>query len=378
MALASYCAATVLNVFGTGLGRMALAVCLTTVVLNFGIQFSVSSQRARTWTLRHRLTVLGAQAVLTYLPMVWFHSSWGSMQGPLGATLLLTLPSRLAWPAYGAVVAGIVPYSLLSGAGPLETAYFLIAGGLTGLVVYGLSRLADLVEELHETREQVAKMAVVQERLRFARDLHDLLGYSLSAITLKGELVQRLIGHRPDRAAAETAELLAVARQALADVRLVSRGYRDMSLAEEAQSARAVLAAADVRAEVRVEVGRLHPVVDTVLATALREGITNMLRHSAAQLCTITADVEGDVVRLALVNDRPHESGDGTRLPTEAGTGGSGLGNLRTRLTAIGGGLDAETREDGRFHLRAWAPLQPRTAETGTSPHDGALEKAAV
>ncbi|MEU7061138.1 histidine kinase [Streptomyces sp. NPDC046197] len=379
VALACYCFATVINVLGTpGLSPALLVTCVATVLLNFGLQFSVSSQRARAWSLRRRLTVLGVQAALTYLPMVWFHTSWGSMQGPLGATLLLTLPPRLAWPAYGVVVAGIIPYSLLSGAGVLETCYFLVAGGLTGLVVYGLSRLADLVQELHETREQMAKMAVVQERLRFARDLHDLLGYSLSAITLKGELIQRLIQPRPDRAATETAELLVVARQALADVRLVSRGYRDMSLSEEAESARAVLAAADVRAEVKVECGRLHPVVDTVLATALREGITNMLRHSAVQVCTIGARVEGDVVRLSLVNDRPHSGGEGSRLPDEPEAGGSGLGNLRTRFAAIGGELDAGVGEDGRFHLDAWAPLRPRSTDTGVPAHDAVRGKAAV
>ncbi|MER7111621.1 sensor histidine kinase [Streptomyces sp. NPDC000229] len=376
VALSCYCSVTVINVLrNVKLGTVTLTICVATVLLTFGVQFAISSTRARAWSLRRRVTVLGAQVVLTYLPMVWFDASWGSMQGPLCASILLTLPPRIAWPAYGLVVAGLIPYSILAGAGPLDAGYVVIAGGLTGLVIYGLSRLADLIQELHDTREQMAKMAVTQERLRFSRDLHDLLGYSLSAIALKGELIQRLVPVRPEQAAEETADLLRVARQALSDVRLVSSGYRDMSLCDEAESAVAVLAAADVRADVRVECGRLHPTVDTVLATALREGVTNILRHSRVQLCTIRALVEGETVRLTLVNDRPHEKAD--HASSAARRGGSGLDNLRTRFSAIGGGLSAGVREDGRFHLEAWAPLRPQSSGAGGAP-DAARERAAA
>lgn len=375
VALSCYCSVTVINVLrNVRLGTVTLVICLATVLVAFGVQFAVSSARARSWSLRRRVTVLGTQVVLTYLPMVWFDASWGSMQGPLCASILLTLPPRIAWPAYGLVVAGLIPYSLLAGAGPLDAGYVVIAGGLTGLVIYGLSRLADLVQELHATREEMAKMAVTQERLRFARDLHDLLGYSLSAIALKGELIQRLVPVRPEQAAEETADLLRVARQALSDVRLVSSGYRDMSLCDEAQSAGAVLAAADVRAEVDVECGRLHPAVDTVLATALREGVTNILRHSRVQVCSIKALVEGETVRLTLVNDRPHEGPD--HVSSVVRRGGSGLDNLRTRFASIGGGLSAGVREDGRFHLEAWAPLRPRGTAAGVP--DAAPERAAA
>ncbi|MDT0551565.1 histidine kinase dimerization/phosphoacceptor domain-containing protein, partial [Streptomyces lonegramiae] len=127
------------------------------------------------------------------------------------------------------------------------------AGMLCGIVIYGLSRLTDLVHEVHRTREELARMAVGRERLRFARDLHDLLGYSLSAIALKGELVHRLIEVRPEHARSETEELLMVARQALADGRVVSSGYRDMSLRDEATSAAASLAAADIQADVAID-----------------------------------------------------------------------------------------------------------------------------
>lgn len=360
VALVCYSTMTVLNVVRTRPGTTQLIVCIGLVLAVFGVQLAVSSPQARRWPTGWKALVLILQAVLTFAPLVWFGTNWGSMEGPLAASLLLTLPARWAWPSYGLLIAFIPVYNLMAGATIDLVLYFTIAGILTGLVIYGLTRLTDLVHEVHATREELARMAVTQERLRFARDLHDLLGYSLSAITLKGELIQRLISSRPDKAREETASVLRVARQALADVRLVSSGYRDMSLSEEAESAGTVLAAADIRADVTVECGRLHPVVDTVLATALREGVTNILRHSGVRVCTIKAELDEETVRLGLTNDHPHEQTD--VFSARAG-GGSGLDNLRCRFAAIGGGLTAGLQGDGRFHLEVWAPLRPQNNE---------------
>lgn len=315
LVLTCYCFIVILNVLNTG-GASAsrMTVCTGVVLLEFGVQFALALPAARAWPLRRRLVTLGVQAVLTYLPAAWFGLDWGSMQGPLAATILLTLPNPVAWPVFGAVVAAAPLYPLLKGSGVLYSGYVFISVTLAGLVIYGLTRLTDLVRELHDTRERLARMAVTQERLRFARDLHDLLGYSLSTVTLKGELVSRLIPVRPEQAAEETTSLLLVARQALADVRLVSRGYRDMSLCEEAESAAKVLVSAEVRVEVDMRVERLHPVVDTVLATALREGVTNILRHSKAEVCTIRATSGTETVLLTLVNDGVTDGGRLTRV----------------------------------------------------------------
>jgi two-component system, NarL family, sensor histidine kinase DesK len=359
VALLCYGTMTVLNVIRSEPDTRRLVICIALVIAVFGVQVAVSSGGARRWSARRKAVALILQAMLTFAPLVWFGTNWGSMQGPLAASLLLTLPAWYAWLSYGLLIAFIPVYNVLAGATIDLVLYFTISGTLTGLVIYGLTRLTDLVHEVHATREELARMAVTQERLRFARDLHDLLGYSLSAVTLKGELVQRLIASRPDKAREETASLLQVARQALADVRLVSSGYRDMSLTEEAVSAESVLAAADVRAEVSVMCGRLHPVVDTVLATALREGVTNILRHSGVRVCSIQAETDGETVRLSLTNDQPHEQTD----VLSARTGGSGLENLRIRFVAIGGGVSAGLRTDGRFHLEVWAPLRPQSSE---------------
>lgn len=376
LVLTCYCFIVILNVLNTG-GASAsrMTVCTGVVLLEFGVQFALALPAARAWPLRRRLVTLGVQAVLTYLPAAWFGLDWGSMQGPLAATILLTLPNPVAWPVFGAVVAAAPLYPLLKGSGVLYSGYVFISVTLAGLVIYGLTRLTDLVRELHDTRERLARMAVTQERLRFARDLHDLLGYSLSTVTLKGELVSRLIPVRPEQAAEETTSLLLVARQALADVRLVSRGYRDMSLCEEAESAAKVLVSAEVRVEVDMRVERLHPVVDTVLATALREGVTNILRHSKAEVCTIRATSGTETVLLTLVNDGVTDGGKADARSC----GGSGLGNLRTRLTEIGGELTAGVDEDGLFRLDARAPLQPHQGEAGhTTAGAPGTERAAA
>ncbi|GHH51171.1 sensor histidine kinase [Streptomyces candidus] len=370
-ALGCYAAVTILNVLRWGeAGALRLTVCIGLVLLVFGIQFATSAPAARAWSTRRRYTVLATQLVLTYLPLFWYGLSWGSMEGPLAASVLLTFRPSVAWPLYGVVVASIPFYALMLGQPAPQIGYLLIAGMLCGIVIYGLSRLTDLVYEVHETREEMARMAVGQERLRFARDLHDLLGYSLSAIALKGELIQRLIRNHPDRARAETAELLAVTRQALADVRLVSSGYRDMSLRDEAESAAAILAAADIQADVDVECGRLHPVVDTVLATALREGVTNILRHSKVRRCSISATVDAETILLSLVNDGLADQGAPRPQAADDRPARSGLTNLRLRFAEIGGSLTVGLREDGRFHLEARAPVVPST-DGGTS-RDGA------
>jgi two-component system, NarL family, sensor histidine kinase DesK len=206
-------------------------------------------------------------------------------------------------------------------------------------------------------RGELAQLAIINERMRFSRDLHDLLGYSLSAITLKAELTRRLVGSNAPRARDELAEILDIARQALADVRIVASGYRNISLAKEASSVTALLAAAGIATRVEITCGALDEKIDTVLATVLREAITNMLRHSTARNCAIEAGVTENQVRLLISND-------GVPRSARSGRPGGGLENLTTRITAIGGHLTAHARTDGWFDVLAEAPLTP--AETTT------------
>ncbi|MGK5638267.1 sensor histidine kinase [Streptomyces sp. URMC 126] len=312
-----------------------------------------SSPRARRWPLPWKTLTLTVQSVLTFLPTLWLGIPWAGMGGLLGAALLLMLPSPSSWFLFALVAAvndGCAFALRLPAVTKLSTPLTTL---LTGLVLYGLIRLTDLVHEVQSARTALARMAVAHERMRFSRDVHDLLGYSLSAITLKCELIHRLVVTRPARAQEEVTAVLGLSRQALADARLVARSYREMSLAEEAESAATVLAAAGIRVTLDISCGRLHPDVDTALATVLREGVTNILRHSKAQCCTITAVRKDDTAWLTLVNDGV------TGRDRPAGPGGSGLSNLGTRLGAIGGRVTSGVRRDGRFHLEAHTPVRP-------------------
>ncbi|WP_449486184.1 sensor histidine kinase [Streptomyces avidinii] len=357
--LTGYGIITLLNAAFTLRGRTReLLVCGVAVLVLYAVQLFLTSNRARRWSTGRKCAALAVQTVLTFLPVIWLDLAWGSVAGPLCASVLLLAPPRIAWPAFGGITLVVLLWAVSKGGTVLDDAYMAISTALTGLVVYGLTRLTDLVKEVHEARAKMARMAVNQERLRFARDLHDLLGYSLSAISLKCELITRLVVNNPERARDEVASVLGVSRQALADVRMVASGYRDMSLASEAESVVGVMAAADVRAEVDIDCGRLHPLVDTVLATALREGVTNILRHSKVQSCIIRATVDGETVELVLENDGVDAIG-----LSDSGDRGSGLGNLDARLTAIGGVLSAGLQSRGRFRLTARAPLRPAAPE---------------
>ncbi|WP_436737486.1 sensor histidine kinase [Streptomyces sp. BBFR102] len=352
--LLGYLSVTALNLASAPHTRLSLAmsfVCQTGVFL---LQIGHSRARARHAPLGRRCATLGCQAALTYVPLVFFQSQWGSMGGFLAGSLLLLLPPRWAWPAYGLVGATMALPPLLEGL-PLRDAFYLVQSTLlTGLVVYGLSRLAELVKALHDTRVELTRMAVTQERLRFARDLHDLLGHSLSVITLKSELIHRLVPSHPERAMEEVGEVLAVSRKSLADVRSVAAGLRGMSLEQELSSAESLLRSADVTVHTDIRLGEIAPQVDTVLAAVAREAVTNLLRHSRAAVCAITAVQEADVVRLSISND-----GVDPAYRNVSPHSGSGLGNLETRLRAVSGRLSVSRAGEETFALTAEAPAQP-------------------
>ncbi len=297
--------------------------------------------------------LLFVQACLIYLPLLQLGSAWVSLPGFLAGAALIALPPIAGWTVFVLSVAVDTWYFATNGA-PTEIAVNAASVVLTSLVVFGLISLTKLVSELAETRRQLARMAIAQERLRFAQDLHDLLGRSLSSITLNGELTRRLLDTDPDRAASELTEILHLARQALADVRSVASGYRELSLDDESRSARAVLLAADVEVAMTVSYGELPVLIRTFLAFALREGVTNVLQHSNAQHCDIEILCGKTNVCIDIVNDGVPDD------PDELSEGpGSGLRNLTERVNRLGGDLLAAPEDGGRFHLHAEIPLAP-------------------
>ncbi|MFE3180533.1 sensor histidine kinase [Streptomyces violascens] len=335
---------------------LAVELCLSaTLAIQLAVSFQWQFARAarRPWVLRHG--ALGALVLLQFVPPLFLGPTWVGLPGFVAGAALLTLPAAAAWPLLAAVTAACGVELYFAGNAAWDITYQSAYTVMCGLVVFGLSRMAQLASELHRSRTEIARLAVTTERLRFARDLHDLLGFSLSAITLKCELVRRLAQSRPVQAQAELTEVLQIARQALADVRTVAEGRQRMSLTAEAESATAMLAGVGIRATVDTDCGELPGEVETVLATMLREGLTNMLRHSKAAHCEITAERTAAGVRLTLVNDGV----DGCAAPglDSKVNGGSGIGNLTTRVNAVNGRLEAGARPDGRFELKAEVEL---------------------
>ncbi|GAA2316026.1 hypothetical protein GCM10010149_80090 [Nonomuraea roseoviolacea subsp. roseoviolacea] len=205
------------------------------------------------------------------------------------------------------------------------------------------------IRDAHDGKEAKASLAVAEERLRFARDLHDLLGHSLSVISLKSELAAKLATRdaAEGRAAREMADVRRLAVEALAEVQVAVDGYRTLDLDEELDGVRAALEAAGARCEIDAATAGLSPAARALLAWAVREGATNVLKHSTATRCSIT-------IRDGALEMR----NDGVRVPVLLGeaTGGSGLRGLAERLDAAGGSFTAGPGPAGEFVLKAVVP----------------------
>ena len=250
-----------------------------------------------------------------------------------------------------------------------------------GPAMIGLRRQVQLTAELARAREEVAHLAANEERLRLARDMHDLTGQSLSVITLKSELAARLLGRLPesterDRVRDEIDQVASVSRQTLQDIREAISGYRRPTLAVEIITARAALASAGIAARDDADVmllsGTFDPDAEAALAWCLREAVTNVVRHSDAKNCYISLTHRAGTMSLTVRDD-----GKGHTAPDGCGTGparpgslsqpsggrvtGTGLHGMAERLSAVGGSL--ELRPDARpgFRLAAIVPAsQPQ------------------
>lgn len=206
--------------------------------------------------------------------------------------------------------------------------------------------ILDLAETAHAGKEAEARLAVTEERLRFARDLHDLVGHSLSVIAVKSELAGKLAGRDADRATAEMVQVRGLAQDSLRQIREAVRGYRVLDLPGEIASVRAILEADGIRCTVDVPTDVVDPAAAGPFAWVVRECATNILRHSSATWCTVTVRAADGSAVLEVVND-------GAPGTVQTGTG---LAGLTERLTAIGGSLTAQPTGDGRFLVRAVAP----------------------
>jgi two-component system sensor histidine kinase DesK len=194
-------------------------------------------------------------------------------------------------------------------------------------------------------QEEVEHMATIAERERISRDLHDLLGHSLSLIALKAELARKLMHRDPEACAREVGDIETSARQALAEVRAAVTGYREKGLASALASARASLAAADVQLIEAVERIELAPALENVVALALREAVTNVVRHAGASRCSVSLSLEHGVAVLRIADDGQARSETEIRH-------GNGLSGMRERVASVGGRLALRARAGLELELR--------------------------
>ncbi|WP_459984184.1 sensor histidine kinase [Nocardioides sp. AN3] len=251
----------------------------------------------------------------------------------IAVAAVMALPARLAVAIVGALIAAALGLSAAHEWGSQIGLVFGIVAA--SLAVYGLRTVIRRNVDLVHAEQENARLAVDNERNRFARDLHDILGHSLTVITVKAELAQRLLDVDPGRARAELADLERLSRDALADVRRAVDGYREMTLPGELARARAALRAAEIEAHVPQSTEEVPTALRELFAWTVREGVTNVIRHSGAHSCEIVLTPTSAEIR-----------DDGRGRPGTA-VDGSGLTGLRERSAAVGATVVTRSLDPG-------------------------------
>ncbi|MFG3336532.1 sensor histidine kinase [Streptomyces tendae] len=299
---------------------------------------------------------LAAMALVTCGLALAYGGSWLLFFPLLGLAAGAALRGRWLgrWGWSLAVVAGVVA-GVKDGWNGLNIAYGTF---LSTMVTAAILSLSDAVRQLRAAREELATRAVAEERLRFSRDLHDLLGHTLSVIVVKSEAARRLAPRDLDAALTQITDIESVGRQALTEVREAVTGYREGSLGTELDRARSALSAADVDPVVHRSGPPLPPQAEALLGWVVREAVTNVVRHSGASRCEIAVAGSADRVRLTVT-----DNGAGAAVAAQGP--GTGLTGLRERLATAGGSLTAGAEPRGGFSVTAELPVRAEGEPVG-------------
>jgi two-component system, NarL family, sensor histidine kinase DesK len=315
------------------------------------VGFAVAYLIAFAWVRRRRhqepVRVQPAQAALVLAGLLAIAAVMTLSLGQVGLSALVYVTvvgvACLSTPAAAALTVTLAGVALALGATvPGWSAHGGLAFSIctAGFAMWGVQQLMARNMDLLRAREQNARLAVQEERNRFARDLHDILGHSLTVITVKAELAARLFEADPDRARTELADLERLSRDALADVRRAVEGYRELTLPGELARARVALQAADIVADLPNSTDDVPSELRELFAWTVREGVTNVIRHSGARSCT---------VRLAADHVEIRDDGSG---PVEQRPPGHGLAGLRERAAAAGAVLLTKRLQPSGFLLQ--------------------------
>jgi two-component system sensor histidine kinase DesK len=203
------------------------------------------------------------------------------------------------------------------------------------IMMFAFAQQIRAIRHLRDAQSEIARLAVVDERARFARDMHDVLGHSLTVVTVKAELARRLVDADPGKAITEIEDVERLSRAALADLRAAVAGYREMSLATELAAAQAALAAADITPHLPAHTDAVAPELRELFSWVLRESVTNVIRHSRARNCWVA--LERRSIRI----------GDDGVGGADIGASGQGLAGIAARAEAAGATLEVTDSEDG-------------------------------
>jgi two-component system sensor histidine kinase DesK len=281
-------------------------------------------------------------------PLLWLYPALIAGSGlatPLSAVVVGFMALAAVLPVVPLNHPGLAQIVILG-----TTHTLLLAIVLAGLGMAAVRQLILVNADLQATKAELAELAVAHERERLARDLHDLLGRTFSLIAVKAELAQRLSAGREPPTEAELGEIQQLARAALRDVREALTAYRAPTVRAELAAARLALQSAGIEASVTGADTEVDPAHEPTLAWAIREAVTNVVKHSGARHCEITLAAAPGVATLEVVDDGWGPTGDES---------GSGLRGLAERLQSLGGTIEAGPRELGGF--RVCVSLRART-----------------
>ena len=345
-----------------GVGLLAFVVLYLIIVTN---AFDEDRLRRRGRLHAVDLVLVGALAAIGLSLFIGYRDDpygWWNIMLYVAVVGAATFTPKIAG-SWTLSVVGVTVSCVLGARGPDgatagDVAEIAFGTLMASALVFVVKQMLRYIRVLRDTRAELAQNAVAEERLRFARDLHDLLGHTMSVIVVKAEVVRRLVEREPALAAEAAADIEEIGRRALTEVREAVNGYRAPEFAVELDSVRAALADAGISVRVRHDGPQVPPAASQVFGWVIREAATNVIRHSGAKICEVTVTVDSTTATLE-VRDTGYGhrhiapgSGDGART-------GVGLVGLRERVTAAGGTLATGNASRGGFRVLVTMPAIP-------------------